>query len=393
MRLTYMSKGKSFSDRSLVGKILFIVLWALVGVIVLSLVTAAAYVSYVSIQYYRIEDNLDLSADINNKSSLHVETNHDYSITSLNIGFGAYEADYDFFMDSGEMLDGKKVYGTHGKALSVDRCYKNTNGLLDAIKPMNSDFYLIQEIDTDSTRSYHINQVEAFCEGLADYSSVYGVNYHSAFLAYPIFDMFGAANSGLLTFSKYQMDSATRRSYPIDDSFPNKFFDLDRCFTVSRFQVGEKQLVIGNSHMSGYDEGGKIRNLQLEFLNAFLTEEKAKGNYVIIGGDFNHALIDSDDGAPNENVDLWFEHQQKHPAWVAELNDTQLAEGYKVKAAYNAPTCRAAEMAYKKGVNYVTTIDGFVISDNIEVSDIHNIDLEFAHSDHNPAQMTFSLKA
>ena len=143
--------------------------------------------------------------------------------------------------------------------------------------------------------------------------------------------------------------------------------------------------------MSAYDKGGVIRGKQLEFLNAFLEEERGKGNYVIIGGDYNHALFDTDTGAPDEDPDKWFPSEQLHPDWVAELDATKLTEGYRVKAAYNAPTCRAAEMPYTKGVNYTVTIDGFIVSDNIEVSDIHNIDSEFAYSDHNPANMTFRL--
>ena len=46
-----------------------------------------------------------------------------------------------------------------------------------------------------------------------------------------------------------------------------------------------------NLHMSAYDEGGTIRAKQLEMLNAVLSEERAAGNYVIAGGDFNHCLI------------------------------------------------------------------------------------------------------
>ena len=49
-------------------------------------------------------------------------------------------------------------------------------------------------------------------------------------------------------------------------------------------------MVLVNSHMSAYDEGGVIRSQQLEMLTSFMAEEYKKGNWVIIGGDFNHVL-------------------------------------------------------------------------------------------------------
>ena len=38
------------------------------------------------------------------------------------------------------------------------------------------------------------------------------------------------------------------------------------------------------------------------------------------------------------------------------------------------------------------TIDGFIVSDNVTVSDANVIDLQFAYSDHNPVEMTFTLE-
>ena len=48
-------------------------------------------------------------------------------------------------------------------------------------------------------------------------------------------------------------------------------------------------------------------------------------------------------------------------------------------------------MPYTPGVNYTVVIDGFLVSDNVQAS-AKNIDAGFAYSDHNPVQLTFSLK-
>ena len=52
----------------------------------------------------------------------------------------------------------------------------------------------------------------------------------------------------------------------------------------------------------------------------------------------------------------------------------------------------AAEIPYTEGVNYQTALDGFVVSDNVEVTKVRNIDTGYEFSDHNPVEMTFVLK-
>lgn len=58
----------------------------------------------------------------------------------------------------------------------------------------------------------------------------------------------------------------------------------------------------------------------------------------------------------------------------------------------NVGTCRAAEIPYTEGVNYQTVPDGFITSDNVEVTKVRNIDTGYEFSDHNPVEMTFVLK-
>ena len=53
-------------------------------------------------------------------------------------------------------------------------------------------------------------------------------------------------------------------------------------------------------------------------------------------------------------------------------------------------TCRGADIPYEKGVTYSITIDGFIVSSNVEAT-AHNVDTQFQHSDHNPVQLTFKL--
>ena len=48
-------------------------------------------------------------------------------------------------------------------------------------------------------------------------------------------------------------------------------------------------------------------------------------------------------------------------------------------------------MPYTAGVNYTVVVDGFLVSSNVQVNMVENINTDFAYSDHNPVLMSFSL--
>ena len=371
----------------MVKKVSKIIAMVLLGIIATLLIIVLGYVVYLSGQYYRIKDNTTLSV-YNNQTDF-VTTGKQYQISTYNIGFGAYSRDFSFFMDSGEMKDGTKVFGKGSTAKNKQTVLDNTTGVINVSKTLNSDFYLFQEVDTFGTRSHNVNQLEMLKQINNNLAYNYAINFHSAYLMYPFNDPHGANTAGVATFSKYKINESIRRAYPIDESFPNKFFDLDRCFSVNYFELEnseEHQLVIINSHMSAYDKGGKVRAKQLELLNSVLTEELNKGNYVICGGDFNHDIANSVN---------YFKTEQKKPEWVFELSNSNLPNGFKFVSSTDAPTCRSTDMPYKKGVNYTVTLDGFIVSNNILVNNITNLvdgtNIDFEFSDHNPATMTFTL--
>ncbi len=363
-------------------KITAIVLLSLIGAFVLA---AAGYVVYVVAEYDRIDDG-EVLAVTGSAAGDKLQTGTTYSVLTYNIGFGAYTPDFSFFMDSGEMLDGTVVTGKYGKAIDKAHVEGAIAGAIGEITAQNTDFVLLQEVDVDADRSYHIDQQRAIGEALLPngYQTTFAVNFHSAYLMYPLGDHHGKTTAGMATYSKYGIAEAVRRQYPLDTGFA-KFFDLDRCFVVHRIDVsGGKQLVLINSHMSAYDEGGTIREQQLQMLKGVMREEYEKGNYVIVGGDFNHELADSLGT---------FATEQKTPTWAYPLTSEMLGEGFRVEASKEGTgTCRAAEIPYEKGVNYLTVLDGFLVSANVETVAICNVDTDFRWSDHNPVRYEFRLK-
>lgn len=373
-------------------RILQIVSISLAGVISLFLLIVAGYVIYVAAQYYRIEDNLAL--EISDPREERAETGREYSLVSYNLGFGAYSPDYSFFMDTGVMNDGTEVAGTYAKGKDKADVEKNVNGQIVLARELNADFYFFQEADERANRSYGIDMTARLRESLQGYSSVYAENFHTANLFYPFHDPIGKTKAGIITFSRCQIDSAVRRSFPVTSDFLDKLFDLDRCFAVHYLPVAnsDKNLVLINLHMSAYDEGGTIRAEQLKMLNAVLSKEREKGNYVIAGGDFNHCLI-ADRFDSDEEALQYFPGEQKTPDWVKNsvLHASEIAQGYSIAANVNAATCRGADIPYTPGVNYSTVVDGFLVSDNVTVISEETVDTQYAFSDHNPVRLRFRI--
>ena len=352
------------------------------------IVFAISFICYLQFSYYRIGDeNIDI---YNNQDKL-VEINQEYTITTFNIGFGAYDREYSFFMDKGYMGDGSKTKGKYGKGVSKENTLKNTNGAISILEALKSDFMILEEVDTKSSRSYKVNQRDMIIDKFPSHSYTFAVNFHSGFLPYPILDMHGKSNSGILTMSKYQMDYSKRYELPIDESFFNKFFDLDRCINLVRYKINgsDKYLTIISVHLSAYDEGGVYRKKQIELLSSLMNEEFNKGNYVIVGGDFNHDIAEGGSNFPTT---------QLSPDWLQVLSGDEFGPNFKIASDNKNPSCRDADIPWEEGVTYATVVDGFIISSNVEMISVENIisvngvDTNFVYSDHNPVEMKFKLK-
>lgn len=347
-----------------------------IGIILLVLVVVVgAYVIYVVASYYRLEDNLSLS--VSGKPGTEAAADTEYTITSYNIGFGAYSDDYSFFMDGGK----------YSRAFSEDAVHKNISGALNTILDAEPDFALFQEVDTDATRSYHVNELEPIVSVFPGWAYTAAQDYDSPYLFYPIFSPHGKSVSCILTLSGADIDSALRRSLPIEDGFM-KFLDLDRCYSVSRIPVDNgKELCLINLHLSAYSSDGSIATEQLKMLFEDMKAEYEKGNYVVAGGDFNKDLLGDSSkifGVSGEEF-----------TWAQSFPFDLIPEGFSLVAPLDVsdpvPSCRNANAPYDPKTAFVLTIDGFLVSGNVNVSSSTVIDTGFKYSDHNPVKMTFSL--
>ena len=354
-------------------KILKIILCALLVV----LIAVGGYVGYVFIAYHRI-GNQDLAVE--GKTDGAAEVGKAYRVVSWNIGFGAYEADYGFFMDG----------GTQSWAWSKERLDKNLAAIAARLAGESPDFCLVQEVDIDSTRSYHTDERLPLRAALTEeqYASSFAQNYDSPFLLYPFAQPHGASKSGLLTFSAHGMTSAARKELPIETGFI-KFLDLDRCYSVNRVPVqGGGELVLYNLHLSAYTSDGTIATEQLRRLLGDMQAEYEAGNWCVAGGDFNKDLL-GDSSQYFTAADTVYTWAQPIPADTFDGVDIALVAPLDEDSP--VPSCRNADGPYNDR-QYVLTVDGFLVSPNVAVEESRVIDTGFAYSDHNPVEMTISLQ-
>ena len=393
-----IKKKKKLTKKRLALRIVLIVLAVILAVV-------GSYVIYVFTSYHRLPDNLELTPepdplmyDTMNRmppERINVEPGQKtYTIMTYNIGFGAYTSDYSFFMDGGK----------YSWARSKDGLNQNLVDMSSAIRSYDPDFLLLQEVDEDGTRTYHVNEVNYMCALLDYFQHVYAQNFDSPFLFWPLWQPHGANKSGLLTLSSAYISSALRRSLPVSNSV-TKIVDLDRCYSITRIPLGDptplpldpaekttdpdtKELVLINVHLSAYSTGS-VREKQLEMLYGDLQKEYDKGNYVICGGDFNHNLRGGDD--------------DKAPTWAQPFPMETLPDGFhfgflkdengksdpEVNIDHNS--CRDANEPYNPDTTFTVLADGFLVSDNIEVTYYESVDTQYTYSDHDPVLMEFRL--
>ena len=141
--------------------------------------------------------------------------------------------------------------------------------------------------------------------------------------------------------------------------------------------------MVVNLHHAAYDHGGETRKRQIDAVVAFAIAEHAKGNWVVLAGDWNMLLVDKQ-----------FPHKTdpKNLDWAKPFPREAIPAGWSLVTDDVVPTVRQLDKPYVAGENYVTMIDGFLVSPNVGVESVRAIDQGFAFSDHHPVIATFLAK-
>ncbi|MGD9977516.1 MAG: endonuclease/exonuclease/phosphatase family protein [Bacteroidales bacterium] len=292
---------------------------------------------------------------------------------SWNIGYAGLGDNMDFFYD-----DGKKVRDTR------ERTTENINSIADFLGANKGrDFFLLQEVDYSSRRSYYIYQPEIISKAL-NYQSSVGFNYDVSFVPVPLKNPMGSVKSGVNTFSRPTPQVSTRYQYPGEFPWPSRIFNLRRCMLVNRYPTGNgSTLVLINTHNSAFDDGA-LKEREMRFLKAFAMEEYLNGNYVVAGGDWNQS-------PPGFSLSTFGSNYQVPFFRLTNIDENFMPKGW--LWAYDAtyPTNRYVNQPYTPGKSYTGILDFFLLSPNVKLVQCKTANLEFKNSDHNPVLLSFEL--
>lgn len=320
------------------------------------------YLTYFTIgEYYPKEEEL---IGINNEVLRDIPT--ELKLLTWNLGYGGMGKEMDFFMDGGTRQRPKEV-----------EVRKNLDGILEFLDK-DVDIYLLQEVDEESRRTWYYRMKDEVIKKLSSYQYSYGYNYKNQFVPIPLKDPIGKVKSGLLLTSKYKYKEARRIPLPGQYSWPTRIFHLKRAMVEVRYDLGNnKELIVVNTHNSAFDNGS-LRDKQMNFIKERYNNEYLKGNYIIIGGDWNLLL-------PTTKINGEFLYEM--PEISEEFFDSSWTWAFEKDKA----TIRDASKIYD-GSNSTAIIDGFLLSPNIELTFVKTHGLNFEYTDHNPVEVNIRLK-
>ena len=252
------------------------------AVLLLPVAVVGGYVGWLFMNYHRLPDAAEQhSQNINKKAALF----QPYTVVTWNVGYGANDAAFSFFMDG----------GTDSRARSPEAVQDNMGRAARVLRDAQADHILLQEVDTKATRSWHIDELALLRLELPGYQNYFVRNYNSPYILLPLNQPMGAAQSGLLSFSDLDIYRGERHSLPVE-SGALKLLDLDRCYSIIRIPTEDgRQLCLYNLHLSAYTSDGSVTTRQLELILQDMLSEYRKGNYCVAGGDFNKDLLGHSD--------------------------------------------------------------------------------------------------
>lgn len=292
------------------------------------------------------------------------------SITIWNIGYAGLGKNSDFITDGG-----KRFFPP-----SYSEVKKNLAGIKKLLKNLSSDIYMLQEVSEKSPLSFLIPVRAQIIYLFPKFLAVFRGDIASKYLPWPL-----KVNHGTLTIAKARSLSNRVVNLPFEPNLMLGVLKRNYGLLVTHFAIknSDKQWVIVNLHLSAFDENGATRQKQFDAVFAFAQEEYQKGNYVILGGDWNMELTKSD-----------FAHKtdKKHLFWRIEFPANHLPKGWKIGVDKKTPTVRTNYKPYIKGENHTSIIDGFIISPNVKINSVNTLDLNFEHTDHQPVNGIFSTK-
>ena len=346
-------------------KVVFLILFIIVFIPLLYVIFNLIYAK---LTYY---NPLDIEVVYEENNAIDTLRVLNFTIGTWNIGYSGLGAQTDFFYDGGKMVRPSEDY--------VKSCFDSISNF---IKQDSSNIWLLQEVDSMSRRSYELPQASLLSKLKASYFAFFALNYNVKFIPQPWLEPMGNVKSGLLTLSAFKPYKSERHQLPGVFGFPKQLYFLRRCLLVNYYKLENgKDFIVVNIHNSAYDDSGKLKKQEMDYLKSFLEKEYKNGNYIICGGDWNQC-------PPNWAYNTLA--KGKEGDYFQTNVEAKFMNGWNWIYDPNVATNRKNDKPYSDKT-FTTIIDFFLVSPNIKTIDCQAIDLNFAYSDHQPVKINIEL--
>ncbi|MBK8009922.1 MAG: endonuclease/exonuclease/phosphatase family protein [Deltaproteobacteria bacterium] len=175
-----------------------------------------------------------------------------------------------------------------GGRLEPEHFARSIEAMAAFLRSVNADIVLLQEVDFDSTRSGHVDQLASLSEKTGLMYSARAVSWQANWVPFPYWppsNHFGAMSSGGAVLSRYPITSneVTLLPKPAKNPFWYNLFYLFRYVQRVEVSSGQHTIRIYNAHLEAFDLGNRER--QAVVLSERVRKESM--GYTILGGDFN----------------------------------------------------------------------------------------------------------
>lgn len=285
-------------------------------------------------------------------------------IVTWNLGYGGLGAGSDFIADGGTHMFPPSRAAVEANAAGIETFLRSQN---------DADIVLLEELAHGGPVNYHVNVKSYVDRALDGRDRIYFADFKTRLMPWPLFMSHGQG-----IYSRLNVAGTDVVALPAEDA---GIFGVRRRYasTVSRLPMkGGGEWTVASVHLAAFDADAAVRTHQLRELMAWAQREYAAGHHVVIGGDWNLQLVQTNFPNTTEHRFLF---------WVFPFPQDALPEGWHIAADPAIPSVRTNERPYHRGENYTTVIDGFIVSPNVAIENVHGFDLDFQHSDHQPVRV------
>lgn len=286
------------------------------------------------------------------------------TIMAWNLGYGGLGAGSDFVADG----------GAHMFPPSRAAVEANVDFIARRLADERADVIVFQEMAHAGPVNYWVDLKAAADRALALRDSAFFADFQTRLMPWPL-----RLEHGQAIYSNAAIAETSVVPLPAEDS---AIFGVKRRYAslVARIprERGGPGWTIASVHLAAFDEDAAVRTRQLRELLAWAEAEYARGQHVALAGDWNFQIAETN-----------FPHttDERFLFWLFPFPHDALAEGWSLAADAAVPSVRTNHQPYVAGENYVTTIDGFIVSPNVIVEGVAAEDLQFRHTDHQPVRI------